>query len=130
MATFTYTAKRELKSGHSADTQYTITTGLLVLDDEMPRPEKEEHRAIGGGASVTVLHRVDEEISVTTAHINSDGTGTPDTDDWREFFFSTSAGESFTFNNGADQTCEMVGTPRRRRSGLHFNFSFRFRVIG
>lgn len=129
MATFTYTATREIKAGHSADTEYTITTDLMALDGEMPLPETHEHRAIGGGASSTVLHRIDEEISVSTTHINADGTGTPDTGDWREFLFSVAAGESFVFNNGSDQTCEMIGQPRRRRSGLKFNYSFRFRVI-
>ena len=129
MPTFTYTALRNLKSGHSADTQYTITTELMAIDDEMPDAKKHEHRAIGGGASVTMLHRIEQEISVITDYVDSDGTGTPDTDDWNEFFYSVAAGESFTFNNGADQTCEMVGKPSRTRTGIKFNYSFRFRVI-
>jgi len=128
MATFTYTAKRSIKSGHTLDVDYVIDIELMSLDGEMPKPEKKESRSLGGN-TVTVLHRIDTEISVTTDYIESDGSGTPDTDDFSEFFNSVAGGEQFTFNNGSDQTCEMVSMPTRTRTGIKFNYSFSFRVI-
>lgn len=128
MPTFTYTAKRQIKSGHSADTQYTITTDLHQVDGGMPVASKTEHRTLGGN-QVTVLSYVDEFISVTTDWINADGTGSPDVDDYREFLFSVAGGEEFTFNNGEDQQVVMDGMPTRMRNGILYNYRFRMRVV-
>lgn len=128
MATFTYTAKRNLKSGHSIDTQYVITIALQQLDDEQPRAIKKEHRSIGG-ATVTVLNRIDEHLQVTTDFIESDGTGTPDVADFAEFLHSVAGGEQFVFNNGADQDVIMIGRPTRSRNGIKFNYRFELRVV-
>ena len=127
MATFTYTALRNLKSGHSIDTQYVITIELHQIDDEMPKPEKESHRTQDGG-EVTVLSYIDTMINVTTDYIESDGTGTPDAADFLEFFHSVSAGEQFIFNNGSDIDVVMANNPSRTRTGTKFNYQFQMRV--
>lgn len=127
MPTFTYTATRSIKSGHTANSDYTITTELMKLDDEMPDPEKVVHRTIGG-AEVTVLYYIDTKLSVTTDFVNVDGTGTPDIADYLEFLHSVAGGEQFTFNNGADQTVVMASKPTRTRTGIKFNYSFTMRV--
>lgn len=128
MATITYTAKRNLKSGHSIDNDYEIDIALMQLDDEMPRAQASISRSIGGN-QVTVLNRIDEHLQVMTDYIESDGTGTPDTDDFLEFFHSVAGGESFTFNNGSDQTVVMVGNPTRVRTGVKFNYRFEMRLV-
>ena len=128
MADFTYTATRSLKSGHTIDTDYTITSELMRLDGEMPNPEKVVHRTLGG-AEVTVLFYIDTKLEVTTDYINSDGTGTPDTADYLEFLHSVAGGEQFEFDNGTPVNVVMEGNPTRTRTGTKFNYSFTMRVV-
>lgn len=128
MPDFKYVAKRELKSGHTAGTEYTITTDLLSADGETPEAVIKEHRSLSG-STVTVLHRVDKYLSVTTDYVNVDGSGTPDTDDYTEFLNSVAGGEVFTYNDGSDVSVIMDGKPTRTRNGIYFNYSFRFRFV-
>lgn len=127
MATFEYTASRKIKSGHSAGTDYTITIGLQQLDDGMPSAVKTVHKSLGG-RQVTTLHRVERYLDIVTDYIPVTG-GTPDAEDFEEFFFSVAAGETFTFNGeGADDVSVMVGKPQRIRQGLHYFYRFRIQT--
>lgn len=128
MPSFKYFAKRNLKAGHVVDTEYTITTELHQIDDEMPAPDKVEHRTLNGGL-VTVLFHIDTMINITTDFIESDGTGTPDTADYDEFFHSVAGGEEFVFNNGSDQAVIMTSRPTRVRTGTKFNYQFQVRTV-
>lgn len=127
MPSFKYFAKRNLKSGHTAGTEYTITIDLQQLDTQVV-PVVATHRSIGG-YTVTVFHRNDIEHQVATDLINADGTGTPDTDDFDEFLHSVAGGESFTFNDGSsDISVKMAGKPTRRREGmLYYSYAFKLR---
>ena len=126
MATIKYFASRNLKSGHTSGTEYTITVDLQKLDSS-PKPVTVEHRSLSG-YSVRTLHRIDVEYDVTTDLINADGTGTPDTDDFDEFMHSVAGGETFTFNAGSDVSVVMVGSPTRtRESVLFYTYSWKMR---
>ena len=128
MADFIYLASRALKSGHTAGTEYTITTELLRADGETPEPVIKQHKSLSGN-TVTVLHRIEKYLAVTTDYVLVDGTGTPDADDWTEFLNSVAAGETFTYDDGTEYTVIMDGKPTRNRNGIWFNYSFRFRFI-
>lgn len=128
MAQFKYIAKREIKSGHTAGTEYTITTVLQKADGEMPEPVLREHKSISG-AAVTVLHRIEKYLNVTTDYVAVDGSGTPDVDDFLEFFNSVAGGEEFIYNDGADHDAMMAGKPTRSRNGIYFSYSFKFRFL-
>ncbi len=128
MAEFEYTAKRAIKPGHSAGTDYTINIVLQQVDDAQPSPVSKKHKALSG-TQVTVLHRVEVYISVVTDLVAVDGSGTPDVEDMAEFFHSVAGGETFTFDDGTLLTCIMEGKPQRQRQGIYFTYSFRFRVL-
>lgn len=129
MPSFKYLAKRELKSGHTLGDEYTITTELMVADDEMPQFVGSQHKSLSGD-TVTVLHRLEKYLSVTVDYVAVDGSGTPDTDDYIEFFNSVAAGEQFTYNDGTtDHLVIMDGNPTRQRNGTWFSYSFRFRFL-
>ena len=128
MPTFTYTALRNLKAGHSASTEYTITSALMTADDDQPEPDKAETVSIGGNVK-TIFRRIDQFLDVTTDYVNRDGTGTPDYEDWEEFFHSVAGGESFVYNNGSDRTAIMASKPARNREGIFWNYRFRIRFI-
>ena len=129
MATFTYTASRNLKTGHTAGTEYTITIGLQQYDGDIPKPVKNEHRSLSG-FTVTTLHRIDVELQVLTDYINSDGTGTPDVDDFDEFLASVAGGEVFEFGDGTTtRDVKLIGSPGRRREGtMFYAYSLKMRV--
>lgn len=128
MPTFTYTALRNLKSGHSADTEYTITSELMAIDDDMPTADKAETISIGGNVK-TILRRVDQFLDIETDYVNRDGSGTPDYEDWEEFLHSVAGGELFVFNNGSDRNARMASKPTRSRTGIFWNYRFRIRII-
>ncbi|MGI9202675.1 MAG: hypothetical protein ACR2Q3_01625 [Woeseiaceae bacterium] len=128
MPTFTYTASRSIKSGHSAGTDYVITIGLQQYDGQTPKPDTTVHRSLSG-YTVTTLRRIDYEITVQTDFISADGSGTPDTDDFEEFLASVAGGEQFTFNDGAAYNVILVGASTRRREGsLLFSYSIKMRL--
>ena len=124
MASFTYTATRNLKTGHSADTEYVITLNLQAADEDIT-PKHAQHIALSGN-TVTVGHRIDQVISITTDYINA--STTPDIDDMLEFIHSTAHGETFTYNDGSAKTCIMQGDARRSKNGLYYTWTFAVRV--
>ena len=129
MPSFTYTAKRELKSGHTLGDSYTITTDLIAADGEVPEMVGAQHKSLSGN-TVTVLHRIEKYLSVTVDYVAVDGSGTPDTDDYTEFLNSVAAGEGFTYNDGStDFAVIMAGNPTRTRHGIYFSYAFRFRFV-
>ena len=127
MADFTYTAKRSIKSGHSSGTDYTITIVLQQVDDEQPSPVTNAHKALDG-TEITVLHRIEKYIDFATDLVPTSG-GTPDVDDFIEFFNSVAGGESFTYDDGTAQTVIMASKATRQREGLYFTYRFRVRVL-
>ena len=130
MPSFTYTAKREIKSGHTLGDDYTITTEFMVADGEMPEFVGHKHKSLSGENEVNVLHRLEKYLAVTVDYVHVDGSGTPDTDDYIEFFNSIAAGEAFTYNDGtSDHAVKIDGKPTRARNGVYFSYSFRFRFI-
>ena len=125
MASFTYTSLRNLKAGHSAGTDYTITVNLQQADEQIS-PQHSQNMALSGN-SVTVAHRIDQIINITTDYINA-GT-TPDVDDMLEFMWSVAHNESFTYNDGTDKTVKLQGAPTRNKAGIYWSWSFSIRVI-
>ncbi len=125
MVTFTYTALRKIKSGHSIDTVYAIEIDI-DQGEILPSPIQNQHISLSGN-TVTVVHRLDETISITTNPIST--LTTPDIDDMKEFLYSVIHGESFTFNDGIDDyTAILVGNFSQNRQGLHLSWSFKLRL--
>ena len=127
MASFTYTAQRNIKAGHSQASDYTITVVLQNADDEQPKPVKNTHKALDG-TEVNVLHRIETYVDITTDLVAISG-GTPDPEDFGEFFHSVAGGESFVYNDGTDHDAKMAGDVSRQRTGLYYTYSFRIRLI-
>lgn len=125
MPSFTYTALRNLKTGHSASTDYTITTSLQRADENI-NPVYAQNIALSGN-TVTVGQRIDQLIDIQTDYINT--STTPDVDDMLEFIYSTGYGETFTYNDGSDKTCIMANKPSRSKNGLYYTWSFTVRVL-
>jgi len=128
MASFTYTAKREIKAGHTADTSYTITVDLESLSGVMPKPVRNESIALDG-TTVTVLHRSDKVYTMSTVPLPITG-GAYELEDFLEFFASVIGGETFVFNDGADHNVIMTTAPREtRKEGIYFSYSLTVRII-
>jgi len=125
MASFTYTALRNLKTGHGVSTDYTITVNLQRADENIS-PKVAQNIALSGN-TVTVAQRIDRIIDIQTDYINA--STTPDVDDMLEFVYSTGYGETFTYNDGSDKTCIMASTPSRSKNGLYYTWSFSVRVL-
>ncbi len=129
MPSFTYTATRSLKSGHVSGTDYTITIETQRDDDDQPRGIKDTFKALDGSMTHT-LHRIEQYRDIKTVPIERSG-GTPDPDDFIEFFNSVAGGETFTYNDGSDHTVMMSTMPKRTRLGsLHQFYSFKLEILG
>ena len=131
MAYVTYTAKRNLKSGHSASTSYSIEFSAEQLTPIFT-PSANENRSLGG-TTETTFNRLDESWAVSAA-FQAQSTY----DDWREFFSSVAGGESFTFDAYGTvaspdnaQTVIMEGAPSMPRVGnlQGYKPSFNARVV-
>lgn len=129
MASFLYTAKRSIKTGHTSGTDYTITIDLQQLDGNTPAPIKTVHKALGG-EEVHQLHRIEKHFDLVTDYIAVDDSGTPDNDDMTEFLDSVAGGELFTFNDGstAFTNARLVGNPTRARNGIFYSYTMKIRV--
>lgn len=126
MADFTYTALRKLKSGHSADTQYTISIDLQQ-GDPVPSPVQNPIVALSG-RTVTTVHRLDEVVPIVTDYVGADTT--PDIDDMREFLYSVIHREQFQFNDGSGaRDCILDSNPVPARAGILFTWSFSIRFV-
>ena len=85
----TYTAKREIISGHSAGTDYTITIYLRTID-RSNSVIKNENVSISG-IRETIRHRKESYIDLTVNKVEEE-----DLPQWREWFHSVDGGETFT----------------------------------
>jgi len=127
MASFTYTALRNIKAGHTLGASYVITIDLQSIDGDMPKAIKKTSVALSGN-TVTTLHRIDRVIQVNTDYVAITG-GTPDVADFDELFDSVAAGETFVYNNGTAQNVKMESDPARSRDGIYYTYRFKFRVV-
>lgn len=125
MADITYTATRNIKSGHSSGTDYTITVNLQQADEQIT-PVNTQAVSLSGN-TVTTAQRIDQVINITTDYINS--STTPDVDDMLEFLHSVAHGESFTYNDGSDKTVRLNGAPSRSQTGVYYSWQFAITVI-
>ena len=114
MPAFSYTAKRNLISGHSVDTVYDLDYLLLSLD-RRPNTKKNAKKSFDGTIE-TILHYHKETISVS---VRVDAAGVLQ---FREFMGSIAGGEAFIFDetgtvavpvNGIN--CRVSGPHRERR---------------
>lgn len=127
MADFIYIAKRSIQSGHTVDTEYTVTTNLSQLDRQ-PKPITKTNKALSG-VEGTILHRLEIHWMTATALINQVG-GALDGEDMREFLDSVIGGEPFTFNNGSDVTMKLErGYKENRHDPLYYRYSFTMREV-
>lgn len=128
---FIYTAKRNLATGHTVDTQYEIVIGGRAIDMSSQRVIASD-RALDG-TTETDLKYIDKLWNVTTGTIN---TG-QDLENFEELIDSVSAGESFTFDPDGTQlgvpvnerTVELVsvGHRRQRQSPLSYVYPLQMR---
>ncbi len=91
MPSVTYTAKRQIINGHSADTDYTISFGLSQRQKPVTI-DKEQNVSIGGNVE-TILRKIVDFWDLTTTPIDA-----ADRESWHEFLYSVSVGESFTLD--------------------------------
>lgn len=131
MAYVTYTALRKIISGHSASTSYTIDFGATEMTPILDL--KNSYNIALDGTTEGVLDRTDDRWRVRTNHIDS-----ADVDQWKEFFASVAAAESFAFDAYGtsvspdnEQTVILEGNPTFTRVSTidKFNISFNVRVI-
>ena len=116
MTAITYTATRNISSGHSASTEYQLECEMVQLDPSI-QAQKQRNQSQGGNAEV-ILHRIDTGYSFKSSYIE-------DTDKavWDEFLHSVAGGESFVFDAfgtiaSADneETVVMIGSPTWNRA--------------
>jgi hypothetical protein len=91
MSCLTYTASRNLSSGHDAGNEYSIDFCIAQADPK-DTAETKETVSFGGNVS-SVLVRIDKEWSVMTAPILYSTL-----DQWREWFHSVANKEIFIFD--------------------------------
>jgi len=128
MASFTYTAKRQIKSGHTLGVDYAITIDLQARDGGMPEPVKTENLSLDGNV-VTVLNRIDRIYKITTDMVPVSG-GNPSDADFDEFFSSVAGGEVFSYDpDGTPVAAIMKGDATRSRNGIYFSYSFSIRLL-
>ena len=128
MSYITYTAKRELISGHSSGTDYTITIYPRTID-RSNKTIKSENVSLSG-VTETIRYRKDSYIDVTAIKIAE-----ADLPQWREFFHSVDAGESFTIELTSDSpetplsvTLDSDSFTETRMSTFSTTFQVSFRV--
>lgn len=128
MSYITYTAKRELISGHSSGTDYTITIYPRVVD-RSNKTFKSENVSLSG-VTETIRYRKESYIDVTAIKIDE-----ADLPQWREFFHSVDAGESFTIELTSDSpetplsvTLDSDSFTETRMSTFSTTFQVSFRV--
>lgn len=129
---FTYTAKRRLAAGHSAETEYDfVIDGATIDQDEEVVAER---TTALDGSSETDFQRIDVFWETTTDFIET----ATRLAEFREFLASVAGGELFVFDPEAtdgtavdEYTVRMVSSRyRRRRVGTlaKYTYSLRMRV--
>lgn len=125
-----YTAKRTLKSGHSADSDYQINVDLRA-SDRLSSTIGDQSIALDG-TTVTVVHRSEIIYSLTTTIITANTT--PDIDDMREFLDSVKFGESFDLDaDGSSEAyvLDSLSSPytETRVNNTQYRYTFRARKL-
>lgn len=132
MAAVTYTAKRRIISGHTANTQYDLDIELaeIIAGDNA---SASNHVALNGNTE-TVFNRLDTVYQCTTTAFNNSGR-----DEMREFLGSAADGHYLTFDAYGTvaspddpQTAVLVSKnhqPTRLGSLDQWVFNFTIRVI-
>ena len=90
MATFQYTAKRGLISGHVVDTVYTIE---IDLSAHTPSDKIDSSQQFSYSSSETILHSINTHHRITTDLMTN-----IQMLEFREFLLSASSGESISFD--------------------------------
>lgn len=91
MSVFTYTARRNLIAGHTAETSYSLETSAQASN---PTLKNIGPRVVAmGGQTSGLLHRIEEGRQVKTGFIQD-----ADLPAWREFLDSVAAAEIFNFD--------------------------------
>lgn len=126
MVDITYTARRALKTGHTAGTDYTIS---IDIQNGVVQPTPVQSQLVSlSGNTVTTVHRLDQTLAVTTDFFTT--TTTPDYDDMAEFIYSVIHGETFSFNPGTGAADAILqGSPSLNKTGVHYSWSFSIRFI-
>lgn len=129
MTAITYTARRSLVSGHTADTEYSMDVGMSAIDPA-DEADSDQHVALDG-TTETVLHRIDEPWRFTTIPLDAAALA-----QMREFLNSHVSGEPFTIDPYGtvaepDNPITVVLTSRRhppRRLGTLMLYQLSFEV--
>lgn len=143
MAAVRYTALRQIRSGHTIDTQYEIDLRLASPGGLVPVRNPIQHRAVAqDGATEIVVERREVRWNVATTHLK----GTELLDVF-EFLASVETGETFEFDpanpvasaNYASAIMESIGAPVRTvprgvpdpysTDGDYFQVSFQIRML-
>lgn len=131
MTAITYSALRNLSSGHVSGTAYDLDFDSQTLD-ESEDFKKTENKSIGGIVEA-VLHYEEVAWQVKTAEITKANLPL-----WKEFFSSCAAREVFTFDaygtiaspdNAVNAT--LIGSPKKERinNDDFFTYSFKVRIV-
>lgn len=123
MASFTYTAKREIQAGHVSGEDYVITIDLQAYSGGLPTRVGARNVALSG-AEVNVLHRLEYQHAIVTDYVPRSG-GVPSAADMLEFLASVSGGEPFTFDDGtASRLVKLLGSASRSDVGIFYQYNF------
>lgn len=130
---FEYTAKRNLATGHTVDTNYEIVIYGWTIEPRFNAVGPENVSL--DGTLERELYRIDTEYRVQTDAID-DG---QDLENFEEFLHSVMGGESFTFDPDSDVAASAVNPltcilksrrlSRVRVSPLKFQFTFDVRTV-
>lgn len=106
-----YTPTRRLVSGSSGE----LHSDAQNVDYNAK--ELSTQKVSVGGSRVTTLHRIDDEISITSGYIPI-----ADRDLWKEFHASVAAGEVFTLDAEGSKSAPLDAVTVKLKSG-----SFKFK---
>lgn len=122
MATFTYTAKRNISGGRSLNSVYALSMDLVKFDRQAKR--KTSSATSLSGQQFTTFHRLDVFYVVQSAPINDSST----LDQVREFLDSVAGGEIFDID-GSDYTLDGDYSDTLVEISGFYTFGFRARAI-
>lgn len=121
-----YTAKRSIKTGHTATTGYTINIDVAVYD-RSSSISGNQVKSLSGNTVTTVNNDL-IKLNINTVLVSS--TTTPDIDDMREFLDSVKAGETFQLDS-VNYILDSISSPySEAREGVnYFRYSFMARQL-
>lgn len=141
MSAITYTAKRSLISGHSAESSYSMDIDMEQIGIQDLSINDSEHIALNGSTE-GIFYGAVVEYQLTTVPLGEDDNG--DFDKMREFITSVFGSASFTFDAYGTvasplnaQTCVLVPgshsynriAPTKLTSAPTFTVSFKIRTL-